>query len=47
MSKQQRIEELFKAIYGTLVDIKYTGLSTGEIAHVASGAINQFKEKFK
>ena len=38
-------KELFKAIYGELIDLKYADLPSELLVRVAMGAVSQFAEK--
>lgn len=39
-------EELFKEVFGAMIDTKYTGLSEKEVAKVVLCAFIQFCERF-
>lgn len=44
MEKEKAVEKLFKAIYGSLIDLDNSNLSAKEIVIVATRAIKQFAD---
>lgn len=45
-TEEEKAKELFKAIYGELIDLKYEDIDPKRLVAIAMGAVSQFAEKF-